>query len=234
MTTIIAALALAATTTDLNTEVREDADQLLTTEEGPEGPVVEAAPEAPAPKAKKEKVAKEPKAPRVKKEKPAPRPYPFKSKNAIAAELEASNAFVLSCLQIMQSRQTSAEEESKATISKNARGWMSSQAKKGTELATKARTEGLSYEECEQARALVSRYTKQLAAHFRDEQIAADPSLKEIASLFSADLTRDVGPPDPSLDPTDQRGVNAVSAGETLLGLPGLQCCEYLCHCFCT
>lgn len=230
MTTLIAAalIATTATTADLDLEILSDAELI---EEGPEGPAVEAA-EVPAKEPKAKKAPKEPKAPRAKKEPKPKRPYPFATKNQIAADIESSTPFALACLQIMQSRQTSAEEETKATISKNARGWMSSQAKRGTELATKARNEGLTVEETEQARALVSRYTKQLAAHFRDEQIAADPSLAEIAALFSADLTRDVGPPDPSLDPTDQRGVNAVSAGETLLGLPGLQCCEYLYHCF--
>jgi outer membrane biosynthesis protein TonB len=185
MTTLIAsALAIATTTTDLDLEILSDAELI---EEGPEGPAVEAAPEAPAKEPKAKKAPKEPKAPRAKKEPKPKRPYPFATKNQIAADIESSTPFALACLQIMQSRQTSAEEETKATISKNARGWMSSQAKRGTELATKARNEGLTVEETEQARALVSRYTKQLAEHFRAEQIAANPELADIAALFSAD-----------------------------------------------
>ena len=112
--------------------------------------------------------------------------YPFVTKSTIKAQIASSDAFVLQCLAVMYSRQTAHEQETKSTLNRNRAGFMSSHAVKGTTLAVKAAGEGLTSEETEDARALVSRYTKQLAAHFRAEAIAANPDLAEAARVFSA------------------------------------------------
>lgn len=110
--------------------------------------------------------------------------YPFLSKKSIAARIDADPTFALECLQIMYSRQTAYEQESKTTLNKNRRGFMSSHAVNGTTLAVKARTEGLDAEELAKAQAIVSHYTKQLAAHFREEALERDPSLAAAARVF--------------------------------------------------
>jgi len=112
--------------------------------------------------------------------------YPFLSKAQIAARLAADTAFMLECLQIMYSRQTSFEQEAKETRERNRRGFMSSHAVNGSLLAVKAKAEGLSEEETEKARGIVSRYTKQLASHFRQEAVRENPALQAVATLFSA------------------------------------------------
>lgn len=112
--------------------------------------------------------------------------YPFITKSQIKARLASEPAFVLTCLAIMHGRQTEYEQESKTTRDRNRRGFMSSHAVRGTTLAVKAQGEGLTEQEMEAAQDLVSHYTKQLAAHFRQEAIVADPALAEAARVFSA------------------------------------------------
>jgi hypothetical protein len=112
--------------------------------------------------------------------------YPFVTKSTIKSRLATDNAFVLQCLAVMYSRQTASEQEAKNTVVRNRAGFMSSHAVRGSVLAVKAAGEGLTEEETEAARDLVSRYTKQLACHFRQEAIAADPDLAEAARVFSA------------------------------------------------
>lgn len=110
--------------------------------------------------------------------------YPFRSKASIATQLATDDAFVLSCLAIMYARQTDYEQQTKSTLNKNRRGFMSSHAVNGSALAQKAATEGLDAEEAERAKAIVCRYTKQLAEHFRSEALRADPSLAAVAAVF--------------------------------------------------
>jgi len=112
--------------------------------------------------------------------------YPFLTKAQITARLSTDTGFVLTCLQVMHNRQLSFEQEKASTVVKNRAGWMSSHAKLGTTLAKKALAEGLTEEETAQAQALVSRYTRQLADHFRKEEIAAKPELAAVAAVFSA------------------------------------------------
>ena len=116
---------------------------------------------------------------------PGPR-YPFKTKAQIQAQLQSDPLFVVECLQIMQARQTSFEQETNSTVVKNRAGWMSSHAVNGGKLAKKFAEEGLTQEELDQAYHMVRRYTRQLAEHFRQSAIEADPSLQEVARIFSA------------------------------------------------
>ena len=124
------------------------------------------------------KPAKAPKAAKIK------TPYPFESKAAILARVNASDTFMLQCLQIMNGRQTQDEQEQLTTRYKNRCGWMSSHAVNGGKLATKALAEGLDAEETAKARSLVVRYGKQLANHFRGLAIEANPDLAKTAEIF--------------------------------------------------
>jgi hypothetical protein len=113
--------------------------------------------------------------------------YPFRTKKDILAQVAADDAFAKSCLCVIYDRQTSVEQELKTTKSRNARGFMSSHAVRGSELAVKVKSgEELTDEEMDKARTLALSYGKQLAAHFRAEQIAAQPELAEVARVFSA------------------------------------------------
>lgn len=111
--------------------------------------------------------------------------YPFLTKKQITARIIDDKGFALQCLAIMDGRQTDDEKEIKDTVYKNRRGWMSSHAKKGTELAAKAASgETLTDAEIGEVQALVGRYTKQLASHFRNVEIERNPGLKAQAACF--------------------------------------------------
>lgn len=113
--------------------------------------------------------------------------YPFRTKAQIRQQIQEDEAFALHCLGVIYDRQTEHEQENKTTKSRNARGFMSSHAKAGSELGAKIKAgEELSCEEVAQATALAGRYVKQLAAHFRAEQIAGDPALGKVAEVYSA------------------------------------------------
>ncbi len=113
--------------------------------------------------------------------------YPFLSKAQIKARILADDAFMLQCLAIMYSRQTEFEQEVRETRESNRRGFMSSHAVNGSKLAVKAAGDGLNEEERDRARSIVQCYSKQLACHFRQEAVAANPTLKAVAELFSAE-----------------------------------------------
>jgi len=113
--------------------------------------------------------------------------YPFLSKAQIKARILSDDQFVLECARVMQSRQTAHEAATETTLLRNRQGWMSSHAVRGGRLVKKSSEEGLDSEEFSVLREVVSHYGKQLASHFRQAAIAADPALKEIASVFSAD-----------------------------------------------
>lgn len=107
--------------------------------------------------------------------------YPFATKTQIGERIAQDDAFVLTCLQVMLSLQTAAEQEKGSTTSKNGKGFMSSHAVNGTTLAKK---DSLDSDELARARKIVSHYTKQLAAHFRDEARSSDPELAKRAAVF--------------------------------------------------
>jgi hypothetical protein len=113
--------------------------------------------------------------------------YPFATK----AQILASQSEFSTCLEHLgqlYDAQTSEEQEAKDTRIKNAKGFMSSHAVTGSTLAVKARSgEALTPEEQDKVRSIVCRYGKQLAAFSRQAAIAANPELKKIAAVFSAD-----------------------------------------------
>ena len=153
----------------------EDTNNTTETETSNDSPVVEvASAPTPAPAPKKEK-------------KKGVGTYPFRTKKSILAQIAADDEFAKVGLGIIYDRQTSHEQETKTTKSRNARGFMSSHAVRGSELAIKVRSgEELTDEDLGKVRAMASCYGKQLAAHFRAEQIAAQPELAVVAEVFSA------------------------------------------------
>lgn len=111
--------------------------------------------------------------------------YPFQTKAQIKDRLSFDDSFVLACVLVMDARQTEDEQESRETKWRNRRGWMSSHAVHGSRIAALVRSgEDLSEEDSRRAREMVSRYTKQLASHFRQVASEEDPSLKEAGSVF--------------------------------------------------
>lgn len=134
----------------------------------------EAAPEEVLPKPKKEK-------------KKGVGTYPFRTKKDILAQIQTDPVFAQGCVGIVYDRQTEHEQEAKTTKDRNARGFMSSHAVRGSELALRLRSgEEITDEDAAASVALASRYGKQLAAHFRAEQIASSPELQTVANVFSA------------------------------------------------
>jgi hypothetical protein len=107
------------------------------------------------------------------------------TKAQIKARIEGDRSFMLQCLAVLYSRQTSHEQDTKTTRDRNRKGFMSSHAVNASTLAVKAAGEGLTEEETADARALVGHYSKQLASHFRQAAIEADPSLAEAARVFA-------------------------------------------------
>lgn len=126
----------------------------------------------------------------AKKARKADRPkynYPFATKAQI---LDAQQDFTV-CLEHLgqlYDAQTSDEQEAKDTRYKNKSGFMSSHAVTGSSLAVKARSgEALTGEEQDKVRSIVCRYGKQLARFSREAAIKANPDLKKVAEIFSAD-----------------------------------------------
>lgn len=123
-----------------------------------------------------------------KKAKKEPRNYPFLTKAQISASIEQDFGFACQVMVILYDRQTQHEQETKSTLNKNRRGFMSSHAVNGSKVAEKIKTGAiLTDEDKVRVAEIAPRYTKQLAQHFRDAAIAADPTLAEKAACFFTD-----------------------------------------------
>ena len=111
--------------------------------------------------------------------------YPFPTKREILAQLATDRDFRVTSLLVLYRRQTEDEQETKETKYKNRRGFMSSHAVNGTRIAQAILAgEELSEEDEAKLDAIVPRYSKQLAAHARQEALAADPSKADTAAVF--------------------------------------------------
>lgn len=115
-----------------------------------------------------------------------PRPYPFRSKASILESVRTDDSACVEALSILYQRQTDTEQDKGQTQVRNRAGFMSSHAVRGTALARKQASEGLTPDELAEARTIVLRYGKQLAAHYRKQVIEQDANLSELAKLFSA------------------------------------------------
>ena len=113
--------------------------------------------------------------------------YPFESKKSIAAKLAASEDYRKSAIVLLFNLQTQFEQETKSTLVRNHRGFMSSHAVNGSKIAQKILNgETLSEEEIAKMDSIVCHYTKQLAAEGRRQALAENPELATVAKLFSA------------------------------------------------
>jgi hypothetical protein len=130
-------------------------------------------------------------APKPKKAKKEPRNYPFLTKAQISAQIEGSFSFACEVIGILYDRQTKHEQDTSSTLNKNRRGFMSSHAVHGSRIAKDLRAgvapEALSDEDKARVSEIAPRYTKQLAAHFRDAAIEANPELAAQAACFFTD-----------------------------------------------
>jgi len=113
--------------------------------------------------------------------------YPFLTKAQIIAAQRGDDRVMLNHLAIVYSFQLVDEQSRETTVYRNRSGFMSSHAKNGTALAKKHLAgEALTDDELSLARKIAGSYGKQLAAHFREEAIRANPDLAQIAEIFSA------------------------------------------------
>lgn len=111
--------------------------------------------------------------------------YPFLTKAQIADRIGSDAGFVRQAIGILYANQTSHEREVRSTEVKNRAGFMSSHAVTGSKLAEKLLSgAGWTQEDEDKARAIASRYTRQLACHFREEAIVFDPALAQKAAAF--------------------------------------------------
>lgn len=127
-------------------------------------------------------------APRAKKAKAPPRVYPFLTKAQIAAKIENDFGFACEVIGILYARQTEHEQQTKSTLNKNRRGFMSSHAVHGSRIA-QALLAGQALDEADVGRVqeIAPRYTKQMADHFRAAAIEANPELAAQAACFFTD-----------------------------------------------
>ena len=114
--------------------------------------------------------------------------YPFESKKSIAAKLASDPEYRKSAIVLLFNLQTQYEQETRSTLVRNHRGFMSSHAVHGTRIAKRIIAgETLSDEDTARMDSIVCHYTKQLAAEGRRAALAENPALASVAKLFSAD-----------------------------------------------
>jgi hypothetical protein len=110
--------------------------------------------------------------------------YPFLTKAQIAL-MAADFTFCCEAMVILFDRQTRHEQDTSSTLNKNRRGFMSSHAVHGTRIAKALKAgEPISEEDVPRVLAIAPRYTKQLADHFRQLALEADPALAAKAACF--------------------------------------------------
>ncbi len=119
--------------------------------------------------------------------------YPFTTRKQIGVRLESDPAFMMECAAVLQAR-TEQRAAGSAPAGKPY-GWMSSERVVAGRLVAKSTIGMLSEEEELKLGALVSRYSRQLADHFRGLALAENPGLSEAAAKFG------VGPT--ASDPSD-------------------------------
>lgn len=117
--------------------------------------------------------------------------YPFVTKATIAQRLDArESGFVGVCMRVMQARH---EARLAGRLARG--GWMASQAVVATKLAARFATGSATKSEVERAAALLRRYVKQLASHFREQALRENPSLGEAAARYGVGAPAAPAPP---------------------------------------
>lgn len=149
--------------------------------------------------------------------------YPFVTRCEIQARLGCEPAFMKECASILQAR-TEQRTAGSAPPGKPW-GWMSSERVVAGRLTAKSKIGMLSEEEEFKLTALVSRYSKQLADHFRSIAIAENPALSAAAEKFGVGRTgqkpsdSSQGPRNPQ-EGTEQCHPSAESQPDVLEGDP--------------
>ena len=119
--------------------------------------------------------------------------YPFVTKATIKARLAAEPEYRLAAMVVLLGLQTEHEVSTKSTLSRNHAGFMSSHAVKGTRVAQKiVAGETLTDEDQAVVDKIAPCYSKQLATAARAEAIRANPALRAVAKVFSADNVPEV------------------------------------------
>lgn len=134
-----------------------------------------------------------------------PMKYPFVTRRDVIARLSSDPAFVRECIGVLHRRFLERE-----TLKPPA-GWMSSHVKTGEDLYLRLMARNCRDADVARARELVTRYAKQLARVLRDEQIARDPQLALVATVFGITSSRDVD----GREASDARPVDDVGATDT-------------------
>ena len=149
----------------------------------PKAEKVAAAPKAP--RVAKPKVEKAPRAEKAPKAEKVRQEYPFATKAMVAARIESEPGFIGTVMTTLFQRQTTFEQETSSTKTKNARGFMSSHAVNGSRIAKKLIAgEALDETDTEQMAAIAPCYTKQIAHHLREEAIRENPELAAKAAAY--------------------------------------------------
>jgi len=113
--------------------------------------------------------------------------YPFRSRNSIKEQLFTDVEFRKSVMVMLFDKQTQHEQNTASTLNKNKVGFMSSHAAHGTRIAKAIKAgEALTDRDHDLVDAIAPRYSRQVALFLREQAIAADPSLNEVARTFSA------------------------------------------------
>lgn len=112
--------------------------------------------------------------------------YPFLTQAQIVRNINTDRGFAIRCLSVLVNRQTSDELDEKATKWTNKRGLRCSESVWMVELDAKLRnaSEEVTSEEMSRLITTLPVYRKQLASHFRKEQLAANPELAAKAAAF--------------------------------------------------
>ncbi len=124
------------------------------------------------------------KSPKARKEKAPPKLYPFATKAQVKEKL-AYYDYACAAMVVLLDRQTAFEVATRSTRSKNARGFMSSDAVHGTRIAQLLKA-GRELDALDQERVfrISGKYSKQIAEHERTMAVGEDPSLADAAAPF--------------------------------------------------
>ena len=131
--------------------------------------------------------------------------YPFVTRRELQARLQADATFMMECAAVLQAR-TEQRAAGAAPVGK-AWGWMSSERVIAGRLTAVSKIGMLSIDDEAKLAKLVSRYSRQLADHFRSIAIQENPGLSAAAEKFSvlpggstpSDISR--GPRNPQESP---------------------------------
>jgi hypothetical protein len=133
-----------------------------------------------------------------------PRPslaYPFVTRRQVVARLGRDPEFAGACLAILHRRFVDRD------ILPPPAGWMASDVKRAEELYSRLDAGEASPSDLALATKLAQRYARQIASHFRDDELARNPSLKPLAAIYGLRPTVEDADIDDGVDedpPTDE------------------------------